>query len=409
MTPVRGRLWHAHRSERGQVLILFVAMFTVVLAMAAFAIDQGFWFGRRRVAQHAADAAARSGAVAFLSTTNPLPLSPCKQAVLTATQNGLSMTNFDPMDPDECEAPHECVTAQVQESASSLFAGAFGIDGIDVGAQATACAGTVLGVRADDGGDGPQGISIALSRGDDCFAGGKLQPGRECVVWGALDGTQHNRLLWSSAGDCAGDPTGAPGEISDGVRFSCVAGDVIGTTNIPDDPPGSQAELDQDNVLLAFRDRLGRPTTCASLEPGQPNRASFRNALGNGDGSPEKAEPPPPFGGSGDRDAFFVQNDCLDNPRLVIMPVTDAPLSGGSGSITGIAIVYLTGCYEQGAIPEPNPTAETNTCDQAPYPPLTRKLEVRGVPVRVYITKGANGELGDIDDSNWPLTVETTQ
>ena len=388
-------------------------MFTIVLAMAAFAIDQGFWFGRRRVAQHAADAAARGGAVAFLSTTNPLPLSPCKQAALTATQNRLTMTNVDPTDPDECLGPGpDCVTSQIQDSVSSLFAGAFGIDEIDVGAQATACAGTVLGVRADDGSDGPQGIPIALASGGphDCFQGGQLQPGRECVVWGALDGPPHNRLLWSTAGDCDGSPTGDQIEISDGVRFSCVAGDVIGTTNIPDDPPGSQAELDQGNVLLAFRDRLGRPTTCASLEPGQPNRASFRNALGNGDGSPEKADPPPPLGGSGDRDAFFVQNDCLDNPRLVIMPVTDAPLSGGNGSITGIAIVYLTGCYEQGAIiPEPNATAETNTCAEAPYPPFTRNTEVRGVPVRVYITKGAAGDLGNIDDANWPLTVETTQ
>ena len=386
-------------------------MFTIVLAMAAFAIDQGFWFGRRRVAQHAADAAARVARSRF-EHDQPAAAVPMQTGGTDGHAKPLTMTNVDPTDPDECLGPVRLRHVTGQDSVSSLFARAFGIDGIDVGAQATACAGTVLGVRADDGSDGPQGIPIALARRgpDDCFRGGQLQPGRECVVWGALDGPPHNRLLWSTAGDCDGSPTGDQIEISDGVRFSCVAGDVIGTTNIPDDPPGSQAELDQGNVLLAFRDRLGRPTTCASLEPGQPNRASFRNALGNGDGSPEKADPPPPLGGSGDRDAFFVQNDCLDNPRLVIMPVTDAPLSGGNGSITGIAIVYLTGCYEQGAIiPEPNATAETNTCAEAPYPPFTRNTEVRGVPVRVYITKGAAGDLGNIDDANWPLTVETTQ
>src|SRR5437870_2189591 len=55
-----------NRGERGQVLVLFVGLFTVLIALAAFSIDQGLWLGHRRIAQKDADAAVRAGAVPFV-------------------------------------------------------------------------------------------------------------------------------------------------------------------------------------------------------------------------------------------------------------------------------------------------------------------------------------------------------
>src|SRR5882724_9909820 len=52
--------------ERGQVLLLFVAFFTVLLVFAGITIDQGLWLGHRRAAQKDADAAARAGAAQYI-------------------------------------------------------------------------------------------------------------------------------------------------------------------------------------------------------------------------------------------------------------------------------------------------------------------------------------------------------
>jgi len=55
--------------ERGQVLLLFVVVFSVILAMGALALDQGFWLGRHRATQAAADASARAGALVYVANT----------------------------------------------------------------------------------------------------------------------------------------------------------------------------------------------------------------------------------------------------------------------------------------------------------------------------------------------------
>ena len=49
------------RSERGQAIILFVGLFSVVLVMAAIMVDFGVWFAERRSAQRVADLAAAAG------------------------------------------------------------------------------------------------------------------------------------------------------------------------------------------------------------------------------------------------------------------------------------------------------------------------------------------------------------
>src|SRR5688572_32341508 len=50
------------RSESGQVTAYFVAISIVVFGLMAFAIDIGFFFHARRVAQNAADPGALAGA-----------------------------------------------------------------------------------------------------------------------------------------------------------------------------------------------------------------------------------------------------------------------------------------------------------------------------------------------------------
>jgi hypothetical protein len=50
------------RGERGQAIILFVGIITVIFVIAAIVIDFGLWFAERRAAQRGADLAATAGA-----------------------------------------------------------------------------------------------------------------------------------------------------------------------------------------------------------------------------------------------------------------------------------------------------------------------------------------------------------
>ena len=152
-------------------------------------------------------------------------------------------------------------------------------------------------------------------------------------------------------------------------------------------------------MLAAFRSRLQLPNGCA-----------FGNTFAWGDGDTTAVIPPPTFtgGNASHRTDVYVQNDCLDNPRLVLIPISHDPYADPDPlpdkEVNGIAVVYLTGCYAYTAsIIEPNPTAATNRCTGS----LTDATEVRGVPLRVFLTEGAVGDLGDTDVLDYPLTIQT--
>lgn len=454
---------HVQGSERGQMLLLFVVMFSVLFAFAAFAVDQGFWFGRRRIVQTGADVAARGGAIAFFGSV----LSPCEEAAYTATQNGIDVsdpagcndgptaTNFSTHTQNGIE---ECVKAEVAANVRSLFAGTFGIFDIDIGAGATACAGGVRGVTARqvstaNNRQGPEGIPFVVADtpgvSRDCFTGNHLQPGVECVIWASMDsveiggaGNRHNRLIWDDDEDCDGNVDGSTSEIVNGIpswtcREDAVPSDKIDVDYLDD---VSGAGIDIGEVRSAIISRLGQATTCNSLEGGGPAQ-SFQNAFGRADGlDGVGAVPPPPFpGGAAPLNANYVQNDCYNNPRIVILPFTnESATSSADKDVDGFAVVYITGCYLSNTPLHGSPAAEveTNTCSgwpeptdipdsddddagrdcqqQGPYVPSDFcRYEIRAVPIRLFITDGAVGGLLDMNDgasqNDFPLTIETVE
>jgi hypothetical protein len=166
-------------SERGQVLLLFVAFSTVLIVFAAIAIDQGLWLGHRRVAQKDADAAARAGAAQYIKALSAnQPASSAYDAAGAAaldlaTQNGAPTvtaaadfspaacangTNtdqtcarpdcptIDPSDPSQPGTPIADVPSieiAVPRPAPALFLRAFGVgDANTIGARSTACVGS---------------------------------------------------------------------------------------------------------------------------------------------------------------------------------------------------------------------------------------------------------------------------
>jgi hypothetical protein len=441
-----------HQDEQGQILILFVVMSTLIFALAAFAIDQGYWYGRRREVQNTADASARAGAIAQLGRptgscvpSSPACALPCREAALTAIENWLDVSNQCDDGPTETDfndlgasggpSGSRCVEAVIDDIGASMFSSLFGVISIDIGARAIACAGTVRAIETFAGNEGPDGVAVVMgpTGNRDCFSGNSLRVGFECVVWGAMDesGQQHNRLLWTDEEDCAGVINGSAAQISSGVAWKCDQedDDEVETTEINDVADGG---MNQDDVLFAFRTRLNNTTTCDFVEFGAGPPQSFRNAFARGDGLANAPSVPPPafLGGGSSRTSIYVQNDCFDNPRIVVMPITfDNGASGGDKDVDGFAIVYLTGCYDRGAsIAEPNPAAETNTCSGATLPSPTSeddnrecddapgytpsafcRVEIRGVPLRVFITRGAIGDLGAITNPNFPLTIQTVE
>jgi hypothetical protein len=314
------------------------------------------------------------------------------------------------------------VRAQIDDVATSLFAGIFGVPDIAVGDVQKACAGTARALAIWEQDDGPEGIPVVLNPGGgrDCFAGNgsstALVVGRECVIWGNIEDADHNRLLWVDTEDCAGDVDGTSSEIGNGIGgagWRCEEDDEIEIRR-----PRSNSTSAQSSVLLGFRDRLNDGTDCDSNESGQPNDQSFRNAFGRADGLPGVlAVPPPPFsGGSSTRNAIYIQNDCFDNPRIVIVPWTRDNIGGSDNQdrvqnvdIDGFAVVYLTGCYradDDDNIPEPNSLAETQECGGQMF----EDTEVRGVPIRLFISPDSSiGEMGAITDANFPLTIQTVE
>jgi hypothetical protein len=417
------------------VLILFVALFTVILAMAAYSIDQGLWYGKRRVAQKDADTAARSGAIALLGDN----YSACEEAARTAVRNGVTGA-----DPGTCgnndgtattfTKASDCVTAQINHPVGSLFARAFGVTGIDVGAQATACVGAVhtLWLTA------PEAIPIVLKSNDtddgSCFSSGSLQVGVECTIFGDTntDPPNHPRLLASttSATTCKGGGAPDTTKVTNGMPFLCT----INTTGSCGANPDSATQClttavppADDAVFIAMRARFGKPLPpdCAD--------DSFKEAYGYGDGFPEFAQGPEALGGiASDNETVFVRNKCFGfHPRIAVLPITDGTAAAVK-PVTGFAVVYITGCTAPAGsgggdggdgggdgggghgggggasmAAADGGGAFDKDCANTP----TDTTEIRGVPLWIYLPDGGATPAG-IDDprtTNAPLTIFTKE
>src|SRR5215210_8168166 len=89
------------RSERGQVLGLFVVWSTVILVMLALIINGGILFAKRRQAQRAADAGALA-ASAYLPATSGTT---CSGTVLAKAQE-YAITRNTTAGTQACTAPY---------------------------------------------------------------------------------------------------------------------------------------------------------------------------------------------------------------------------------------------------------------------------------------------------------------
>ena len=80
----------AGRSDRGQVLVIFVIAIVAILGMVGLVLDGGSAFAQRRDEQNVADLASMAGAMAYLNTTGN---SATKSAAADAAAQGVASAN----------------------------------------------------------------------------------------------------------------------------------------------------------------------------------------------------------------------------------------------------------------------------------------------------------------------------
>lgn len=170
------------RSERGQAIVLFVGLFTVILFVGLIVVDFGLWYSERRGAQKDADFVTMAGVYELLEESP----SACANASAKADEWALD-NDVDPTDdihnfgcatlafpanygaeptcsdlPTEAGRPN-AVYLDIDHETPALFATLFGIADPEVGAHACARAGSLVSTR----GLRPWAVQSSIST---CFA-----------------------------------------------------------------------------------------------------------------------------------------------------------------------------------------------------------------------------------------------
>jgi hypothetical protein len=134
----------AQSGERGSVMVVVVIAMTGLLALLALGIDLGGLFNARSEAQRAADAAALAGASAFLEYEESAVHQEARaRAIEYATHNEIRNHGIAPEDVAVwVDLDAFTVRAAVRrDGVPTWFARLFGVDAVDIGAEATAWAG----------------------------------------------------------------------------------------------------------------------------------------------------------------------------------------------------------------------------------------------------------------------------
>jgi len=407
------------RGERGQVLLLFVALFTVVLILGAFAIDQGMWLGHRRVSQKDADVAARAGAMAYLNDPTD-SASAQAQAQSWAGNNGAPSGGITTTaSTSGCTGPYvnggqpiagvPWVQAVIDAPQPSLFGRAFGGTDIDISAGATAC----VGVPTSLSGGEPFFTAPGGAPSPACFqASGQPAIGKTCVFktngGGNTDGNFGTLSLSDTPAACTTkNKTNLGEQVAEGSQATCSVGDVVDTAT------GSNSG----DITAGVNCRLtGNSQSCGKVQVNTPppgegfcdGAASFHDSNGS----------IPPFGGplsasgiddftevfslptggapganwatsgAGGDAQTLIPNVCSNgvvSPRvLTIILGEPCPATGCGNTITvaGFATFYLFGCVYI------DPTGVVSPDDVQCTDNGNQDNALEGVFVKAYIPEG---------------------
>ncbi len=387
------------KSERGQALIMFVGVFTIIVLVAAVVIDFGLWLSERRGAQKDGDLIALAGAYELLDENST------EADVDQATQTSAVDNDLDPADDihnlqvkslefpdgfesdaDYCrEAPDtggrlNAVTLDVDHESRALFAELFGVATPDIGAHACARAGSLrstTGLRpwvvsmfnsncfqwVDDG----DGVKEA---DDDEFV---PQFGEDCIFRNYTPASQVGSIR---LGDDEGDPCNAgsgasdyKGNIVDGSPAECSIDDLINTE------PG----LNMGPTVAALADLLVNEGDCDALN-------------GNGDGIDQFEESFQATSGVPGPDVTFTSLGGCSTPRAIHIVIVDEFDGTGMDTrpIEGFAAFFLQQCERL----SPQDTI-VEVSEKCVFQGGGSRFQIRGFFMKVL---DLEGDVGDFDE-----------
>jgi len=374
------RIFSRLNQQRGQVLILFIAIFTIVTIFGVMVVDFGMWFSERRGAQTDADLPALAGArecmlelatgqdrgdeayQAIVQWFNENNADDSGDSVLVASGTSTASTACEPQ-PDGTL----CVDVTVKDTTkttffSSLFSPIFDHVAGNMGAHARACAGaasspqsvdpietdTDTGACFDDegnpildslcgleygsgggpGGNNPRGIvDLTTDDGVHCSQAkdsGNIEVMLACGAGGMcmIDDTPETGTCPASKDgwyECASTQTGNPQKVLDGMQCRLQGGSQCKKISCDGAVPPGEGICDTNNDGID----------------------SFEESVvlvdGNGDPATSLYEP---------RDCDPNQSGVQISPRLMnIIVFNQYPDNNNDGySITGFAGFYVNGC-----------------------------------------------------------------
>lgn len=343
--------------ERGQALVLFVGVFTIIALAGAIAVDAGLWLSERRGASRDADLVSLAGVYELLDNS-----SLCA-GVPGAVDDWATLNDLDPADdvhnlackalafpdgfeddegyceeaPDTGERPN-AVALDIDHESRALFASIIGVDVPDIGAHACARAGSLLSTSGLRPWSVPRTTSVCFGPDVDDFDGDgdttERVPlfGATCVFRLESPSSQVGSLrLGSDEEDPCSGGQGSNGasvyrdNVVGGSPAECTIGDIAET----------QPGLDTGPTLAALEDLLANEGECDGQNGTPPN------------GIDEFAESFVPTSGIPGPAVTFTDRDCSTPRAIHIIILNEFDGTGMDHEpILGFAAFFLEQCEE---------------------------------------------------------------
>jgi hypothetical protein len=131
---------NARKNERGQAVVLMVLSLIVLLGMSALVLDVGSWFRSKRRLQGTADAAALAGAQALPTNWTQAQ----GWAMEYANKNGGDVDSSD-VRSSTTYVVGDTISVTARKQEPSIFSKVFGLDSVNVTADASALRGSYTG------------------------------------------------------------------------------------------------------------------------------------------------------------------------------------------------------------------------------------------------------------------------
>lgn len=163
------------REERGSVLAMVAILTTLFLALAAFSVDFGVMFAKRRGIVNANDSAALAAALSCALGEGASAADAQADTLAAANTSGTSR-GFDPIYDPSCDASAGTVTVRYEATQDMIFAPIIGIGSVQVGTEAVAKWGAV------GGGAGVAPWMLSLQQ-TDCDIPFGIEVGDQCTFW----------------------------------------------------------------------------------------------------------------------------------------------------------------------------------------------------------------------------------